>query len=145
LIRRAEEADLATLRAMMAGSNGYGRPEELAMIQTFARDWWFTADDQVWVMTDAAGIVGFYALVVDAIGWELDLFFIANDRQGRGLGRALFDDMTARARGLGAAEVRIRANPSAADFYSRMGALAAGFEPPSNKVSWPRPIFKAAI
>lgn len=126
---------------MMARSNGYARPEEKAMIQTFARDWWFNGDDQVWVLDDAAGLAGFYALVHDDIGWELDLFFMANDRQGRGLGRALFGDMVERARGLGADEVRIRANPSAAAFYVRMGARPSGVYPPSDKVSWPRPIY----
>ena len=130
---------------MMAESNGYVRPEEKAMIQTFARDWWFTDDDQVWVLDDPEGVAGFYALIHDDIGWELDLFFTANDRQGRGLGRALFDDMVERARGLGADTVRICANPSAAAFYGRMGARPSGFDPPSAKVSWARPIFEVRL
>ena len=145
MIRRAVEADIPALRAMMAGSNGYERPEELAMIQTFARDWWFAADDEVWVLEGTDGLAGFYALIDGAGGWELDLFFTANDRQGQGVGGRLFEHMTARARALGAAEVLIKSNPRAADFYRRMGAVDAGFDPPSAEIPWPRPKFRLPL
>jgi GNAT superfamily N-acetyltransferase len=142
LIRRAAEADLPVLRAMMAGSNGYERPEELAMIQTFARDWWFAADDEVWMLEDGSG---FYALIHGADGWELDLFFTANDRQRQGVGKRLFEHMRDRARALSAACVLIKSNPRAADFYRRMGAADAGFDAPSAEIPWLRPKFTVAI
>jgi len=145
VIDRAREADLAVLRAMMADSNGYERPEELAMIQAFARDWWFAPDDEVWVLRDPAGPAGFYALVEGPEGWELDLFFTANDRQGQGVGRRLFAAMGERARALGAWRVLIKSNPRAADFYRRMGAEPAGFDPPSEEIPWARPRFVLAV
>jgi GNAT superfamily N-acetyltransferase len=145
VIRRGAEADIRALRAMMAGSNGYERPEELAMIQAYARDWWFRADDEVWVLADEAGVAGFLALVDTPHGWELDLFFTANDRQGQGVGARLFACMVERAKALGAAEVLIKSNPRAADFYRRMGAVDAGFDPPSVEIPYPRPIFRVSL
>lgn len=145
MIRRAVGADIPALRAMMAGSNGYERPDELAMIQTFARDWWFTGDDEVWVLEDEAGVAGFHALIEGVDGWELDLFFTANDRQGQGVGAQLFAHMKDRARALGATEVLIKSNPRAADFYRRMGAVDAGFDPPSAEIPWRRPRFRLPL
>lgn len=145
MIRRAVEADIPALRAIMAGSNGYDRPEELAMIQTFAGQWWFAGDDEVWVLEDEAGLAGFHALVDGVDGWELDLFFTANDRQGQGVGARLFQHMKDRARALGAVEVLIKSNPRAADFYRRMGAVEAGSDPPSSEISWPRPKFRLPL
>lgn len=145
MIRRAVETDIPILRAMMVGSNGYERPEELEMIQAFARDWWFSGDDEVWVLKDEAGIAGFHALIATPQGWELDLFFTANSRQGQGIGKWLFAHMLACAKALGANEVLIKSNPRAVGFYRRMGAVDAGFDPPSAEIRWQRPKFSVAV
>lgn len=137
IIRRAVPGDTPALRAMMASSNGYERPEARAMIVAFAAGW--TIHDEVWVAEGVGGVAGFYALIPHGGDQELDLFFTGNETQGTGLGRRLFDHMADRARALGAARVVISSNPEAAGFYRRMGAVEVGVSPPGDGISWERP------
>lgn len=139
-IRRATPADTPALRAMMAESNGYERAEARVMIVAFAAGWSVPgADHEVWVEEAGGAVVGFLALIPHGADQELDLFFTANDSQGSGLGRRLFDHMADRARALGATRVVISSNPEAAGFYRRMGAVEVGISPPGDGISWERP------
>lgn len=139
-LRRASPADTAALRMLMATSNGYERPAARAMIVAFAETWSVPEGaHEVWLAEDAGAVVGFYALIPQGADQELDLFFTANDAQGTGLGRRLFEAMAARARALGAACVVISSNPEAAGFYRRMGAVDAGVTPPGDGIAWERP------
>lgn len=138
MIRTVRPGDFPVLRRMMAGSNGYAEGAPRAMIVAYAATW--TPKGEVFVLEDEDGAAGFYQLV----GWgegdrELDLFFTADDRQGRGLGRRLFGHMAGQARAAGAREVLIVSNPGAAEFYRRMGAKDAGIAPPHGDIAWARP------
>ena len=139
-VRRAVPADTPALRAMMAGSNGYGRPEARAMIVAFAAGWSVPeAGHEIWLAQEDGVVAGFYALIPHGADRELDLFFTGNATQGTGLGRRLFEHMADRARALGAARVVISSNPEAAGFYRRMGAVEVGVSPPGDGISWERP------
>ncbi len=139
-IRRARLADRDVLSAMMAGSNGYALPAARSMIQRFARSWTYGPDDEVWVLEAEGQTLGFFQLLPLAPpDWELDLFFTANDAQGRGLGARLFDRMRVRGQALGAARILISSNPDAAGFYCRQGAREIGQSPPAGDITWPRP------
>ena len=145
-LRRASPADTAALRALMATSNGYERPEARAMIVAFASGWSVPdAAHEVWLVEADGVIVGFFALIPHGSDQELDLFFTANDAQGTGVGRRLFAHMTERARALGAACVVISSNPEAAGFYRRMGAVDVGVTPPGEGISWARPKLKLSL
>ena len=125
---------------MMAGSNGYEMPAARSMIQRFSWSWTYGPDDEVWVLETAAQTLGFFQLLPLAPpDWELDLFFTANDAQGRGLGARLFEQVRARAQALGAARILISSNPGAAGFYRRQGARDVGQSPPVGDITWPRP------
>ena len=144
IFRRATPQDTAALRAMMTGSNGYERPEARAMIVAYAGGWTVPGGGhEVWVAEEGGAIRGFYALIPHGPrnqgDQELDLFFTANDAQGTGLGRRLFDHMAGQARALGASRVVISSNPEAAGFYRRMGATDIGVSPPGDGISWERP------
>ncbi|MFZ5669880.1 MAG: GNAT family N-acetyltransferase [Pseudomonadota bacterium] len=146
MIRRATPQDTAALRAMMAGSNGYGRPQARAMIVAYAAGWTVPeGGHEVWVAEEAGAPRGFYALVPHGADRELDLFFTANAAQGTGLGRRLFEHMAERARALGAARVIISSNPEAAAFYRRMGAVDVGVTPPGEEIGWERPRFELVL
>jgi GNAT superfamily N-acetyltransferase len=81
---------------------------------------------ETWLAADAAGApVGFFLLRRD---W-LTFLFVRPDRQGCGIGRALFHHALARAALRGATEVRWLAEPRTAAFYDRMGACRRGIEP----------------
>ncbi|ATQ42795.1 GNAT family N-acetyltransferase [Caulobacter mirabilis] len=141
MIRRATPADSEVLRAMMMLSNGYERAAARAMIITFATGWSVPEGaHEVWLAEEGGLIAaGFYALIPHGADQELDLFFTDNGAQGTGLGRRLFDHMTARARDLGAARVVISSNPEAAGFYRRMGAVDIGVTAPGDGIAWERP------
>jgi GNAT superfamily N-acetyltransferase len=125
---------------MMAGSNGYERPEARAMIVAFAAGWSVPeGTHEVWVAEAGDAVAGFHALIPHGPDQELDLFFTSNEAQGTGLGRRLFAHMAQRARALGAARVVISSNPEAAGFYRRMGAVEVGISPAGDGISWERP------
>ena len=145
-LRRASPADTAALRALMATSNGYERPEARAMIVAFAGGWSVPdAAHEVWLVEADGAIVGFFALIPHGSDQELDLFFTGNDAQGNGLGRRLFAHMTERARALGATCVVISSNPEAAGFYRHMGAVDVGVTPPGDGIGWERPKLKLRL
>lgn len=145
-VRRASPADTAALRTLMATSNGYERPAARAMIVAFASGWAVPDDaHEAWVVEERGAIAGFFALIPRGADQELDLFFTANDAQGTGLGRRLFDAMAERARALGAACVVISSNPEAAGFYRRMGAVDVGVTPPGDGITWARPKLKLSL
>jgi len=140
IIRRAGLVDRHDLAAMMAGSNGYEMPAARSMIQRFSRSWTYGPDDEVWVLETAAQTLGFFQLLpLEPPDWELDLFFTANDAQGRGLGARLFEQVRARAQALGAGRILISSNPGAAGFYRRQGARDVGQSSPVGDITWPRP------
>ena len=62
------------------------------------------------------------------IAWLEDLF-VDPDAQGRGVGTLLWEDVVARARALGATELRFDADPHATGFYERLGAVVVGSTP----------------
>ena len=146
ILRRASPADTAALRTLMATSNGYNRPAARAMIVAFAQTWSVPdGPHEVWLAEEAGVIAGFYALIPHGPDRELDLFFTANNAQGTGLGRRLFEAMAARAKAQGVACVVISSNPEAAGFYRRMGAVDVGVTPPGDGIAWERPKLKLSL
>ena len=70
--------------------------------------------------------VGFYVLTTEDDGLHLDHLWIVPAAMGRGIGGALLQHATAQARDLGFASIKIEADPNAAAFYERMGAVHVG-------------------
>jgi hypothetical protein len=71
-------------------------------------------------------VVGFFALAHHDGDWWLEHLWLAVDRIGHGFGGELFRHAMAAAAGLGAARVRIEADPNAEGFYLHMGARRDG-------------------
>jgi GNAT superfamily N-acetyltransferase len=83
-------------------------------------------------------VVGFYSLVLAPP--ELDLLFVADGLQGRGIGRLLVSHMQSEARAAGLDRVRVVSHPPAEGFYRSVGAVHTGTasaNPPA--VVWDRP------
>lgn len=142
VIRRARAEDAPALTTMMHASSayagGYARildgysvtPEQIA------RDHVFVAE--------AEAILGFYSLTL-APEPELDLLFVDDAAQGRGIGRLLMNHLRATAGALSLSTVRIVSHPPALGFYEASGAARIGTKPPFGKVGWDRPILELAI
>lgn len=137
IIRRATAADHGAINEIVQGSSAYQgayRPMldgyEVTERQIVGEETWLAEDGDV---------LGFYSLVLGDQP-ELDLMFVADAAQGRGVGRVLFDHMRALAKARGAGSVKIVSHPPALNFYRRMGAIEVGLAYPVGNVTWARPV-----
>ncbi|GAA4445881.1 GNAT family N-acetyltransferase [Phytohabitans houttuyneae] len=137
----ADEADALT--ALVRGSAAY--PGEYRVMVAGQRlDAAYLHANVVRVVRGADGRVwGFYSLLFPGHGGpgeaELDFMFVANDRQGQGIGTVLFADMRAVAEERGASRVHIVSHPPAEPFYLANGAQRIGMLAPSGRATWHRP------
>ncbi|WP_193776603.1 GNAT family N-acetyltransferase [Streptomyces sp. E2N166] len=146
-IRRAVARDAKRLTRLVRGSGAYaGRyaaavagyrvgPDYIEAHRVFAA---VGADEH------GGPVLGFYSLVIAPP--ELDLLFVADEAQGRGIGRLLVAHMQSEARAAGLDRVKVLSHPPAEDFYHRVGATRIGTalaNPPA--VPWDRPEFEFRI
>ena len=127
-IRRAspEEAPALTQIALDAKRH-WGYPEhwikhwesDLTISSDFIRD------HHVYVAEDGE-IRGFYALCVSGDKAELEHMWVTPACIGTGIGKELFLDAMERAATLNVSDVELTADPNAAGFYERMGAVRIG-------------------
>jgi GNAT superfamily N-acetyltransferase len=144
LIRRARVRDGKRLTRLVQGSRAY-EGHFAAMVAGYRVGPDYIEAHRVFVAVEdgpeeAGGgwVLGFYALVVEAA--ELDLMFVADEAQGRGIGRLLVEHMKGEAREAGLDAVRIVSHPPSEGFYRSVGALRTGTvaaNPPA--VMWDRP------
>ena len=128
-IRRAfpEEATTLTQIALDAKRH-WGYPEhwikhwesDLTISSDFIRD------NHVYVADEDGEIRGFYALCVSGDKAELEHMWVTPARIGTGIGKELFLDAMDRAAALNVRDVELTADPNAAGFYERMGAVQIG-------------------
>lgn len=142
IIRRATAADHGAINEIVQGSSAYQgayRPMldgyEVTERQIVGEETWLAEDGDV---------LGFYSLVLGDQP-ELDLMFVADAAQGRGVGRVLFDHMRALAKARGAGSVKIVSHPPALNFYRRMGAIEVGLAYPLGNVTWARPVLMLPV
>ncbi|MGW2487899.1 GNAT family N-acetyltransferase [Streptomyces sp. NPDC001606] len=146
-IRRAVAADAKRLTRLVRGSRAYEGmyasavagyrvgPDYIEAHRTFVA---VGADEQ------GGRVLGFYSLVLAPP--ELDLLFVADEAQGRGIGRLLVAHMQSEARAAGLDRVRVVSHLPAADFYHRTGAVRTGTAPANPPaVPWDRPEFEFRI
>ncbi|HEX2076888.1 MAG TPA: GNAT family N-acetyltransferase [Longimicrobium sp.] len=89
----------------------------------------YIRDHAVFVAAEGESPRGFYALSIDGSDAVLDHLWIAPERMGRGMGRALFRHAVRTAGAYGAARLEIDSDPHAEEFYRRMGARRIGEVP----------------
>lgn len=142
-IRQAEQRDAEGLTALMHASAAY-RDGYATILRGYAVTLAQIENDRVYLAEGDARLAGFYSLIVTGEA-ELDLMFVADAMQGRGIGRLLFAHMIEQARGYAIANVRIVAHPPALRFYQAMGARQVGIKPPTPAASWERPILELTI
>ncbi|MFJ3720862.1 GNAT family N-acetyltransferase [Streptomyces sp. NPDC090057] len=149
-IRRAVARDAKRLTRLVRGSRAY-EGEYASAVAGYRVGPDYIEAHHAFVAVDPAEhegqggrILGFYSLVLAPP--ELDLLFVADDAQGRGLGRLLVTHMQAQARAAGLDRVRVVSHRPAEDFYHRVGAVRIGTaraNPPA--VPWDRPEFEFRI
>ncbi len=137
-IRRATARDAKRLTALVRRSRAYEGPYA-PMIAGYRVGPDYIATHPVFVALGEDDVVlGFYALVLTPP--ELDLMFVADSAQGRGIGRLLVEHMAGEARSAGIPAVRVVSHPPSEGFYRSVGARRTGTvraNPPA--VMWDRP------
>jgi GNAT superfamily N-acetyltransferase len=138
MIRRAipEEASTLTTIALEA-KRFWGYPEH--WIKHWESDLTISADfirdHHVYVVEVDGEVRGFYALCVSGDAErtaesvrkaELEHLWVTPDLIGTGIGKELFLDAMEKAAALAVRDVEISADPNAAGFYKRMGAMQIG-------------------
>ncbi len=140
-IRRAVARDARRLTRLVRGSRAYeGQYAAAVADYRVGPDYIETHPVFVAVAEDEheSRVLGFYSLVL--VPPELDLLFVADGVQGRGLGRLLVAHMKCEARAAGLDRVRVVSHPPAEGFYRSVGAVHTGTvsaNPPA--VAWDRP------
>jgi GNAT superfamily N-acetyltransferase len=84
------------------------------------------ARSPVFVCQSGRRIAGFYRLDIADRDAEIGHFFVAPAHIGRGIGRRLWRHLVRQAKRRGVARIAIASDPSAAAFYTRMGARRFG-------------------
>jgi N-acetylglutamate synthase-like GNAT family acetyltransferase len=91
----------------------------------------FIAGNEVFIAMIDGEIAGCCALVSSDSVAELEHMWIDPKQMNKGIGRALFEHVQARAKEVGAPVLELSADPHAEKFYERMGARRIG-EVPAN-------------
>ncbi|MEU5520633.1 GNAT family N-acetyltransferase [Streptomyces sp. NPDC047860] len=140
-VRRASAQDAKRLTRLVRRSRAYEGPYA-AMVADYRVGPDYIESHRVFVAVDtsdpAGRVLGFYALVLAPP--ELDLLFVADEAQGRGIGRLLVGHMKSEAHMAGVDRVRVVSHPPAEGFYRGLGAQTIGTvaaNPPA--VMWDRP------
>jgi N-acetylglutamate synthase-like GNAT family acetyltransferase len=136
-IRRATAQDHGAINAIVQTSSAYDGVYR-AMLDGYEVTQAQIVDAETWLAEDG-DVLGFYSLILEPAP-ELDLMFVADAAQGRGVGRVLIDHMRGVARLHGVESVKIVSHPPARDFYRRMGAIEVGLAYPAHNVTWVRPV-----
>jgi len=138
-IRRASAADAPALTDLMQASSAY-QGEYARILDGYRVTPEQISRDLIFLAEESGRLLGFYSLMLGEEP-ELDLMFVADNTQGLGLGRQLFEHMRVEARERGIPVVKIVSHPPSVDFYRRMGAELIGAKPPSGtRVTWERPV-----
>ncbi|MFJ1601201.1 GNAT family N-acetyltransferase [Streptomyces sp. NPDC088261] len=129
-IRRATARDARRLTRIVRSSRAYEGPYA-PMTAGYRIGPDYIETHEVFVAVEEATasgtperVLGFYALLLAEA--ELDLMFVADDAQGRGLGRLLAAHLADRAREAGLTGVRVVAHPPSEGFYLTVGARRTG-------------------
>lgn len=86
----------------------------------------YIAEHTVFVAGEEGRVLGFYALVDGDDGVELEYMYLEPAQLGRGLGRLLWEHMTAHCRTHGIERIHLVCGPEPKPFYLKMGAVQTG-------------------
>ena len=148
-IREASSADGPVLTRMVRTSGAYDGEYRVMVAPQLIDDAYLAANPTRVCVDDRGTILGFASLLVPGRGVdgeaELDYMFVADDQQGRGIGRALVDDVIAISRQLGVGLIHIVSHPPAEGFYRSVGAERVGEILPAGRITWSRPLLRLEI
>jgi GNAT superfamily N-acetyltransferase len=131
-IRWASESEAGELSALaIAAKAHWGYASEL--LREWRSELSITRQEvrsrPTFVLMAQGSIAGFYSLEPADQAWKLEHFWVRPESMGRGIGTRLLRHALQTARAGGAAHVTVDADPNAAAFFTRCGAMKAGEVP----------------
>jgi len=129
---RLDEADALTAIGVRATRHdGYDEAMMRRLMPMLAVDSALLAAGLMFAAEDDGALRGVMALRHTGLGGLtlLDRLFVAPEATGRGIGRQLFGAAVAHTKAIGSTALLVYANPNAAGFYARMGAIRIGETP----------------
>jgi GNAT superfamily N-acetyltransferase len=148
-IRDAQAADAPALTQIVRDSGAYDGTYRVMVASQLIDTTYLAANPTRVCVDDEGEVVGFASLLLPGRGVEgeaeLDFMFVADDRQGLGIGRALMADVVAVSRELGVERLHIVSHPPAEAFYRSVGAVRVGEIPPVGRITWSRPLLRLDI
>jgi GNAT superfamily N-acetyltransferase len=142
VIRDATPADCAGLTKLVRTSAAYDGDYRI-MVENITIDEHYLSSSTVRIADDGA-IAGMHSLIAPGCGatgeCELDRLFVADDRQGCGIGRFLIADACRSAAAARLSSMHIEAHPPAEGFYLRQGARRTGTVAATERAPWLRPM-----
>lgn len=148
-IRNATAEDCPTLTAMVRNSRAYEGEQRVMVAQQTIDEQYVRGNPTRVAVDDDGRLIGFYSVLVPGRGepgeGEIDFMFVADDLQGRGIGRALADDLKRLAADLGIKRVHVVSHPPAEAFYRAIGGRPVGVDPPRGRITWSRPLLTIDI
>lgn len=136
-LRPARREDLDRLTALCLRSKAYWGYDEAFMAACVPELTLTTRDlarDPIIMLEDRNGLAGMAQVSREQDVFYLEKLFVDTDRIGRGYGKQLYLWALETARSMGAQDLVIEADPDAAAFYEKMGAIPKG-EAPSGSVA----------
>ena len=128
-LRKARSDELPALSEMSLRSKAFWGYDQ-AFIDACRSELTLAADDLATtsiVVVEADGVIaGLYQLDVDGDAADLLKLYVESSKINGGVGRTLFAAAKREAKERGAVRMRIEADPNAAGFYQRMGAVRSG-------------------
>ncbi|NIA71200.1 GNAT family N-acetyltransferase [Pelagibius litoralis] len=131
VLRPARPAECGALTALVLRSKAYWGYDP-GFLQACRRGLAVKPRDiaagRVVVLVEEDTVLGLYALIPDERPGEalVDLLFVEPAAIGHGIGRALWQDLLAKAAGEGFTRLKIESDPFALGFYRAMGATLSG-------------------
>jgi GNAT superfamily N-acetyltransferase len=125
VIRRAQPDDSEALTGIAVRSEahwGYGSEFMAAFREIYQVTGEFIARNPTFAVEENGLLIGFYALVQSS----LEYMYLDPAHMGKGLGRFLWDHMTAFCGQNGIQEIPLVCGPEPKAFYLKMGAVEAG-------------------
>jgi N-acetylglutamate synthase-like GNAT family acetyltransferase len=143
-IRKAQPSDQKVLNCLVQQSSAYS-----GVYRQILDGYELTADqiaiDYIYLGELNGCVVGFYSVTLKSDSAELDLMFVANNAQNRGIGAQMIDHMRNLVSDMGLPGITIVSHPPAVGFYMRLGATRIGTKTPIGRVTWERPILYLSL
>lgn len=86
----------------------------------------YILENETWIAFEGEKCIGYYSLKQDTESLWLDNLWVLPEFMGQGIGKGLFHHALERSRVLGAAVLKIEADPNAQNFYEKMGTRKVG-------------------